>query len=197
MPSLVEAFNTHFKGEVDPAKLIKESLDDYAKKWHPDYDYFPGTSIIQSSGIGKSRNIIDLWKHGVFVFYCSFMSEQAQGYPRRTEVAKAILSEESEEDLQQNFIAYFAACIYQLKRYIEAKAEQDTKDPESNRHINKRAKLDHKTGFEQLIDDQCIYQVNKGQSTLWRNVIKKMAELKRRPKFNDLSKICDCLSNRD
>ncbi len=195
MPSLVKAFNTHFKAKEDPAEVIKESLDDYAKNWNPDDYYFPGTSIIQSSGIGKSRNIIDLWKHGVFVFYCSFMSTQAQGYPRRTAVAKAILSEDSEEDLQQNFIAYFAACIDELKHYIEAEAEQDTKDPESNRH--KMAKLDHKTGFERLIDDQCIYEENKGQRTLWPNVIEKMTELKRRPNFNDFSKICDCLSNRD
>ncbi len=111
---MFKAFNAHFKGKEDPVEVIKASLDEYVDKWQPDYDLFPGRTIIQSSGMGKSRNIIDLWKHGVFVFYCSFMSEQAQGYPGRTEVANRLLSGRTEEDVKQNFIAYFAACIDEL-----------------------------------------------------------------------------------
>jgi hypothetical protein len=80
-----------------------------SKKW-----YFPGVTLIQSSGMGKTRAVYGLSQvHKVYVIYCSFAT--GAGYPGRSKIANRLLSY-MEDDHQK----YFYCCLKVLKSKLAA-----------------------------------------------------------------------------
>jgi hypothetical protein len=78
-----------------------------AKKW-----YFPGLTLIQSSGMGKSRAVYELAHvHKVYVIDCSFAT--GAGYPGRSKIANRLLLYK-EDDYQK----YFYCCLKVLRNKL-------------------------------------------------------------------------------
>ncbi|KAJ1565944.1 hypothetical protein HK405_011283, partial [Cladochytrium tenue] len=115
----IAAFKREFKDPDNYVNRLYEDLERYAKAWERGGYYFPGASIIQTSGSGKSRAMRELAKHGVYVVYCSFMKGDASGFPRRSDIAEELLRPET------SFLAYFLACGGVVDNYIKDGVEPD------------------------------------------------------------------------
>jgi hypothetical protein len=96
---------------------LKNKLSSYAELWDPDKYYYPGTSIIQTSGSGKSRTVLALAQHGVFVVYCSLMSENSSGFPTRSAVADSLASDKP-SNKEHQFTLYYALCLTYLYNFL-------------------------------------------------------------------------------
>ncbi|KAJ3336557.1 hypothetical protein HDU83_009326, partial [Entophlyctis luteolus] len=113
VPRLRAAFERPFE---DPAKYLdamENTIRRYASEYNPEKHYFPGASLVQTSGSGKSRAMIKMADKGLFVVYCSFMNASSSGFPRRSKIADTLL------DLRQKniFSLYFAACFDEAMKY--------------------------------------------------------------------------------
>jgi hypothetical protein len=62
-------------------------LTNIAQHWDSGRYLFPGTSIIQTTGAGKSRYVTRLAEKNVFVVYLNFLSPTEDGYPSRSSIA--------------------------------------------------------------------------------------------------------------
>lgn len=96
----------------DPHNFIKyvlSILDNNVKRWKKQVMYANYTSVIQASGMGKSRMIKQLAESGVYIFYCC-LRLSGSGYPLTSYITEHLLS--SYDEL--HFVAYFIACLDKL-----------------------------------------------------------------------------------
>jgi hypothetical protein len=100
-----KAFSVRFPDSEKPCEALMVALGNVAQKWKSSVYYFPGTSIVQSSGMGKSRAIIDLAHKGVYVFYCSFLMDESSGYPKKSSIASSLKGN------LHDFRKYFQSCL--------------------------------------------------------------------------------------
>ncbi|KAJ1542873.1 hypothetical protein HK405_009672, partial [Cladochytrium tenue] len=111
--NLEKAFVRSFDDPDGYLAVLKSDLEEYAGDCGAQH-YFPGVAIIQASGSGKSRAVMELTKQGLYVVYCSFMPAGWSGFPRRSTIANSLL------DPFGNFETYFMACY---DCYVEYKYE--------------------------------------------------------------------------
>jgi hypothetical protein len=99
---------------------LHDKLGDFAKLWNAKDYYYPGTSIIQTSGSGKSKTVCALSQLGVFVVYCSFMGENASGYPKRSSVANILAdAKDTTAEKENQFIHYYLFWLEELIKFLE------------------------------------------------------------------------------
>ncbi|KAJ3341897.1 hypothetical protein HDU83_006382 [Entophlyctis luteolus] len=115
-PVVQERLRTAFERPFeDPAKYLDAIVNTirlYASAYNPMDYYFPAVSLVQTSGSGKSRAMIQMADRGLFVVYCSFMRFSSSGFPRRTKIANNLLK------FHKNlFLLYFAACFDEAMKY--------------------------------------------------------------------------------
>ena len=102
------AFQADYRDPDENLSYIKQTLDKYCRYWNKALWYSPYCSIVQSSGYGKSKTVLELAKRRVFVIYCSLMDPNAGGYPPRSaHVDKFSLHRCSEDGYQR----YVVACL--------------------------------------------------------------------------------------
>ncbi|KAI9336654.1 hypothetical protein DFJ73DRAFT_20226 [Zopfochytrium polystomum] len=106
---LEEAFSRTFADPDEYLEILRRQLLQYAEEYS-DRFYFPGVSIVQTSGSGKSRAIAELSK-SFYVVYCSFMRKDSSGYPQRSYIADELYKGNSD------FATYFKACYEMIGRY--------------------------------------------------------------------------------
>ncbi|KAI9316581.1 hypothetical protein DFJ73DRAFT_929305 [Zopfochytrium polystomum] len=106
---LEEAFSRTFADPDEYLEILRRQLLQYAEEYS-DLFYFPGVSIVQTSGSGKSRAITELSK-SFYVVYCSFMRKDSSGYPQRSYIADELYNGNSD------FATYFKACYEMIGRY--------------------------------------------------------------------------------
>ncbi|KNE63607.1 hypothetical protein AMAG_08711 [Allomyces macrogynus ATCC 38327] len=86
MLNLVLAEKT-FARELQAKSAVKEfveHLDSLAEKWDGSNYYVASTSLVQSSGFGKSRTATAAAEYGAYVLYLNFVHGDAFAYPRPT-----------------------------------------------------------------------------------------------------------------
>ncbi|KAJ3362357.1 hypothetical protein GGF32_006192 [Allomyces javanicus] len=86
MLNLVLAEKT-FACELQAKSAVKEfvkHLDSLAEKWDGSNYYVASTSLVQSSGFGKSRTATAAAEYGAYVLYLNFVHGDAFAYPRLT-----------------------------------------------------------------------------------------------------------------
>ncbi|KAG9107111.1 hypothetical protein FRC07_008691, partial [Ceratobasidium sp. 392] len=91
---------------------------------HPSWRYYGKfCSIVQSSGTGKSRTLIELKEKGVVVIYLNIRNEQeTNAYPPRDTIPADILTRQlgcSKEDYTDRCVAFFTAMFKALKARLE------------------------------------------------------------------------------
>ncbi|KAI9356586.1 hypothetical protein DFJ73DRAFT_958317 [Zopfochytrium polystomum] len=107
------AFHQDFLDPHGYIPRLRKDLEESAKGWRTKSYYYPGVTLVQRSGSGKSRAVAQLAsriskdKDGLQVVYCSFMQPGSTGYPNRSKIAdKLVLCQDESE-----FKYYFAACF--------------------------------------------------------------------------------------
>ncbi|KAI9356577.1 hypothetical protein DFJ73DRAFT_231130 [Zopfochytrium polystomum] len=110
---LSSAFHQNFLDPHGYIPRLRKDLEESADGWHTNSYYYPGVTLVQTSGSGKSRAVAQLAsriskdKDGLRVVYCSFMQPGSTGYPKRSKIAdKLVLCQDESE-----FKYYFAACF--------------------------------------------------------------------------------------
>ncbi|KAG9094122.1 hypothetical protein FRC06_011141 [Ceratobasidium sp. 370] len=98
-----------------------------AFKASPQSHYAKFCSIVQSSGTGKSRTLIELKQKGVVVLYMNIRGiKEVNAYPSRDTIPADILTtklECSEEDYTCRTVAFFTALFRTLKDQLETYAK--------------------------------------------------------------------------
>jgi hypothetical protein len=120
----METQKLHFKVRFDdPFSAVDRIYDCYVDdqlKWTiDDLDYYsPYTSIFQSSGVGKSRLVLQLApQKNVYIVYTNFAYSGARGYPERSTIADLLteIVEGGNSDVDYHYFvrysAYIVACI--------------------------------------------------------------------------------------
>ncbi|KAI9325467.1 hypothetical protein DFJ73DRAFT_965817 [Zopfochytrium polystomum] len=126
------AFQREFTDPLHYLISFRKELEKAASGWKDKY-YYPGVSLIQTSGSGKSRAVAQLAipiskkMPGLFVVYCSFMAKDASGFPGRSKIADRLLAAVDESD----FMRYFAACYALIKDESTESFLQKLIDPTS------------------------------------------------------------------
>ncbi|CAI2192362.1 9870_t:CDS:1 [Funneliformis geosporum] len=107
-----EAFRSEYQDPLGVIAYLHQKLCFYTEAWNPDEYYFPGVAGVQTSGSGKSRSFITLSQKGVYVVYCSFLSENSTGYPKRSAIANYLSTNQiSAEESELRFISFICACL--------------------------------------------------------------------------------------
>ncbi|KAJ3360672.1 hypothetical protein GGF31_002775 [Allomyces arbusculus] len=79
-----------FAHELQAKSVVKgfvKHLDSLAKKWDGSNYYVASTSLVQSSGFGKSRTATAAADYGAYVLYLNFVHDDAFAYPCPTPLA--------------------------------------------------------------------------------------------------------------
>jgi hypothetical protein len=121
---IVHHLQEHFSDrlpENNPAlNHLHRKLGEFAGQWNANTFYYPGSSIIQTSGSGKSKTVCALSQLGVFVIYCSFMGQSATGYPKRSSVADILAdANDTTQIKEEQFIKYYLYWLEELYKFLE------------------------------------------------------------------------------
>ncbi|KAH7904560.1 hypothetical protein BJ138DRAFT_1166310 [Hygrophoropsis aurantiaca] len=112
-------------------EYLKENSRRFANKIF----YAKFCSIVQSSGTGKSRLMLELRHKGVIVIYMNLRSVDDRGYPERDNVPATILADlmEAEAVTEDEYFARCCRFFEALFKTIQAKFEQAPQDVETKR----------------------------------------------------------------
>src|SRR5438128_1260581 len=109
---LADAFRREYRDPLGVMTYLHQKLCAYTEAWDPDKYYFPGVAGVQTSGSGKSKSFITLSQKGVYVIYCSFLSENSTGYPKRSAIADYLTTPHlSAMESERRFICFICACL--------------------------------------------------------------------------------------
>ncbi|KAG9313087.1 hypothetical protein JVU11DRAFT_6531 [Chiua virens] len=119
LSALRGALSRPFRGDALDAFLNYLEENDKAFNEYPQKYYAKFCSIVQSSGCGKTRLMLELGEKNVFVLYMNIRSpEDTQGYPPRDDIPANILTARynTEQEYSMRCRAFFAAVFKVLGR---------------------------------------------------------------------------------
>ena len=116
--ALVEAFSNNYVNCNNLVSRFKDFLGQQAKKWKCSNYVAPYTTLIQSSGYGKSRLIKELSHEQTFVIMICCRSKEENGYPSRSFIADTLLAMGDENLIFRRYIYLFASCLQLLNDFI-------------------------------------------------------------------------------
>ncbi|KAH7906209.1 hypothetical protein BJ138DRAFT_1163149 [Hygrophoropsis aurantiaca] len=155
-------------------KYLKEN----SRRLAAHFFYSGFCSVVQSSGTGKSRLMLELRHKGVIVIYMNLRSADDKGYPERDNVPAAILTDLKEAEAV-NEAEYFARCCHffeALFKTIQAKFEQAPQDTETKREYirNWNGSMctmgsDSRAAFFDRVQAQYDENYMRSDGQLWRD----------------------------
>ena len=113
-----KAFDRAFQ---DPSNLSERFMLFINKCMHEyettkDY-YAPYTTLIQASGTGKSKLLMN-FAENIMTVYCCLRNSKSSGYPSRSHIAKTLLDEfDNERKAIVTYLAYICACFQKLQEF--------------------------------------------------------------------------------
>ncbi|KAH7906207.1 hypothetical protein BJ138DRAFT_659186 [Hygrophoropsis aurantiaca] len=112
-----------------------EYLKENSRRLAAHFFYSGFCSVVQSSGTGKSRLMLELRHKGVIVIYMNLRSADDKGYPERDNVPAIILTDlkEAEAVNEDEYFARCCRCFEALFKTIQAKFEKAPQDVETKR----------------------------------------------------------------
>ncbi|QRV97749.1 hypothetical protein RhiJN_25768 [Ceratobasidium sp. AG-Ba] len=123
------SFATAFKSTYYPGAEL--ALFEYLRQCEEEYQdtskryYGRFCSVVQSSGTGKSRMLVELRRTGTLVLYMNIRGkDDGNSYPPRDPVPSQLLAENldpSAEEYTTRCVAFFIALFRTLKRYLTRK----------------------------------------------------------------------------
>ncbi|KAI9356579.1 hypothetical protein DFJ73DRAFT_915074 [Zopfochytrium polystomum] len=105
---------------------LRENLEKSATQWCFKNYYYPGVTLVQTSGSGKSRAVAQLASqtavgaYGLRVVYCNFMKPGSTGYPKQSKIADKLVCCLDEKV----FKCYFAACFEKVMEGQPSKTQE-------------------------------------------------------------------------
>ncbi|KAI6117977.1 hypothetical protein F5141DRAFT_593591 [Pisolithus sp. B1] len=106
-------------------EYLEQNNKEFSADLIPKY-YGKFCSIVQSSGTGKSRLLLELYTKGVLVLYIYLRSSLDEtGYPPRDILPAAMLTgnRETEADYRARCYAFFAAVFTTIREYISTRLD--------------------------------------------------------------------------
>ncbi|CAG8744728.1 17293_t:CDS:2, partial [Dentiscutata heterogama] len=96
-------------------QFIDKCLDEYNTIGN--YYYAPYTTLIQASGVGKSKLLINVAEE-IMSVYCCLRKSESSGYPPRSDIAKMLIKEfNNEQDAKTTYLAYICACFQKMQDF--------------------------------------------------------------------------------
>ncbi|KAK9686437.1 hypothetical protein K7432_015167, partial [Basidiobolus ranarum] len=131
------SFNQAYVDEVNLVDRLLDSLNTAANRWSNAEYMSPYTSIIQSSGYGKSRAIKQIAQR-TFVVYCCLRPEQSSGYPLRSAITSTLLAKINGDCKDppyfyfvRRFVAFIVACMRKLTAFVKNSKKEEILDTSS------------------------------------------------------------------
>lgn len=129
---LHRAFTSPYHGKAVDAfcEYLERNNEEFGKSVTPKY-CGKFCSIVQSSGTGKSRLLLELHMKGVIVLYINLRpSLDKTGYPPRDVLPAAILTKnlETEADYSARCCAFFAAVFTMIREYMSSRLDSGSLD---------------------------------------------------------------------
>ncbi|CAG8778591.1 14868_t:CDS:2, partial [Racocetra fulgida] len=113
-----KAFDIDFKDPSDLLKRFQDFINECSYNYRKTGNYYaPYTTLIQASGIGKSK-LLKKNAEDISTIYCCLRDHNSSGYPPRSYIADALLSRfQNENDALSTYLAYFCACAQKLQEF--------------------------------------------------------------------------------
>ncbi|GBE88876.1 hypothetical protein SCP_1402840 [Sparassis crispa] len=121
--SLRNSFRTPYAGAAVDG--LYEYLRENNRKFHSQKNYYAKfCSIVQSSGTGKSRTVVELGSKGVMVLYINVRNKtDKHNWPTRDDIPASILAEDlgslTEESYTHRCCAFFTAIFRHLDEHLQ------------------------------------------------------------------------------
>lgn len=123
---LVKAFSDPYKDERSCVQTFTEFVDKCAVGWDRAIYIAPYTSLVQSSGTGKSR-LLKEFANKRYVIYCCVRSKESSGIPARSWIADKLLPapgvvvDEEKDRRKCSFLyaSFICACIDHLAESVK------------------------------------------------------------------------------
>ncbi|CAG8772474.1 11839_t:CDS:1, partial [Racocetra fulgida] len=95
-------------------KFIDKCLDDYETiKGY----YAPYTTLVQASGTGKSKLLINVAEK-IMTVYCCLRDSKSSGYPFRSDIANILVRDfMNEQEAIATYLAYICACFQKMQEF--------------------------------------------------------------------------------
>ena len=113
-----KAFNRTFQ---DPSNLSERFIQ-FIDKCLDDYEtikgyYAPYTTLVQASGTGKSKLLINVAEK-IITVYCCLRDSKSSGYPSRSDIANILVRDfMNEQKAIATYLAYICACFQKLQKF--------------------------------------------------------------------------------
>ncbi|CAG8851697.1 29892_t:CDS:1, partial [Racocetra persica] len=113
-----KAFNRTFQ---DPSNLSERFIQ-FIDKCLDDYEtikgyYAPYTTLVQASGTGKSKLLINVAEK-IITVYCCLRDSKSSGYPSRSDIANILVRDfMNEQEAIATYLAYICACFQKMQEF--------------------------------------------------------------------------------
>ncbi|KAK9708089.1 hypothetical protein K7432_009833 [Basidiobolus ranarum] len=126
--ALIQSWSANYEDPNDVLPYIYKKLANMCDSWNPNNYYYPGVAAVQTSGAGKSKTFCSLTKLGTYVVYCSFLSVESTGYPKRSPIADTLSAYEHSDqyEAQLSFLAFIAASVDAVTACVDLKIDPAT-----------------------------------------------------------------------
>ncbi|CAG8813692.1 10677_t:CDS:1, partial [Racocetra fulgida] len=113
-----KAFDRAFKDPSDLSKRFMLFINKCLRKYETTSEYYaPYTTLIQASGTGKSKLLMN-FAENVMTVYCCLRDSKSSGYPSRSHIAKTLLDEfNHERKAIVTYLAYICACFQKMQEF--------------------------------------------------------------------------------
>ena len=108
---LKNAFMRPFEDHGKGLELIASDLKEMARNWNPESYFAPYTSLVQSSGVGKTRYMSEYGRRYSWSIYVCLRALSSTGYPLRTPLLADLMQ------LNNDALEYIAASIEGVNYY--------------------------------------------------------------------------------
>ncbi|CAG8849942.1 7909_t:CDS:2, partial [Gigaspora margarita] len=113
-----KAFVRDFRDPSDLSKRFMFFINKSLREYETTKDYYaPYTTLIQASGTGKSKLLMN-FAENIMTVYCCLRDPKSSGYPSRSHIAKTLLDEfDNERKAIVTYLAYICACFQKLQEF--------------------------------------------------------------------------------
>ena len=113
-----KAFDRTFQDPSDLSKRFMDFIESCLCKYETTKEYYaPYTTLVQSSGTGKSKLLKNFAENQMTV-YCCLRDFKSNGYPSRSHIADILLREfENERKAIVTYLAYICTCFQKLQEF--------------------------------------------------------------------------------
>ncbi|CAG8854348.1 42131_t:CDS:2, partial [Gigaspora margarita] len=113
-----KAFVRDFRDPSDLSERFMFFISKCLCEYETTKDYYaPYTTLIQASGTGKSKLLMN-FAENIMTVYCCLRDPKSSGYPSRSHIAKTLLDEfDNERKAIVTYLAYICACFQKLQEF--------------------------------------------------------------------------------